>query len=73
MVKPMKENSRRETTFNSTIKKIFHFNDRFLNKVRSLILIVSVLFFMKIVLLLSILDIMVEVEKYGYKRYMDSI
>ena len=39
MVKPMRENSRRETTFNSTIKKIFHLSERFLNKVRSLSLI----------------------------------
>ena len=37
MVKPMKENSRRETTFNSTIKKIFHLRERFLNKVRNFI------------------------------------
>ena len=73
MVKPMKENSRRETTFNSTIKKIFHLSERFLNKVRSFAFKVSARFFIRIVLLLSILEISVEVEKHGYKWYMDSI
>ena len=66
MVKPMRENSRRETTFNSTIKQIFDLSVRFLIKVRSFAFKVSARFFMRIVLLLSILKISVEVEKYGY-------
>ena len=69
----MRENSRRETTFNSTIKKIFHLSERFLNTVRSFAFKVSARFFIRIVLLLSILEITVEVEKHGYKWYMDSI